>query len=106
MDSSTHNRAAEAPWAPGEVFLFGVPIGGLGWFATILMGTAAGFIAFFAGTFLGIIGITIADAIGHGGIDYAISYRWVGFPLGVVVMLLSLALLITLRVRRSVRRSR
>ena len=46
----------------GPGTLFGVPIGDLGWFASLLMGTATGFAAFFAGTFLGIVGIMIYNS--------------------------------------------
>lgn len=95
-----------APGRPGEVFLFGIPIGQLGWFATFLMGTAAGFAAFFAATFLGIIGILIASAASHTTLDYAMAYRRVGFPIGMLVLVGSLAFLISLRVRREFRKER
>ena len=36
----------------GAGYLFGAPVGDLGWFASLLMGTATGFAAFFAATFL------------------------------------------------------
>jgi hypothetical protein len=88
----------------GEVFLFGIPIGQLGWFATLLMGTAAGFAAFFAGTFLGIVGLIIANATTHGSLDYAMAYRRIGFPLGLLVLVASLGFLISLRIRRGMRK--
>lgn len=105
MLSSSHSSLPTRTATPDEVFLFGIPIGGLGWFATLLMGGAAGFAAFFAGTFLGILGIMLTNAIGHTAIDYADAYRWVGFPLGILVLLFALSLLITLRVRRTLRSS-
>ncbi len=40
----------------GEEYLFGIPMGGLGWFASLLMGTATGFVAFFAERLLGLWG--------------------------------------------------
>jgi hypothetical protein len=89
---------------PAEVFLFGIPIGQLGWFATVLMGTAAGFAAFFAGTFLGILGILFASAITHTTLDYAMAYRRVGFPVGMLVLVASLGFLISLRLRRGFRK--
>lgn len=103
--TSVPGTVGPARSAPGEVYLFGIPIGGLGWFATLLIGTAAGFAAFFGGTFLGIVGIMLANAARHSAIDYADAYRWIGFPLGLVVLSLSLAFLIALRIRRAVRKS-
>src|SRR5438309_12117372 len=88
---SSHNAGRS-----GEVFLFGIPIGHLGWFATLLMGTAAGFAAFFAGTFLGILGIVIASAATHSTLDYAMAYRRIGLPLGLLVLVGSLGFLISL----------
>lgn len=89
---------------PGEVFLFGIPIGQLGWFATLLMGTAAGFAAFFAATFLGIIGLVISSAASHTTLDYSLAYRRIGLPVGLLVLVCSLAFLISLRIRRGLRK--
>jgi len=83
--------------------LFGIPIGELGWFASLLMGTATGFAAFFAATFLGIFAILILNSTGHRGIDFALSYRWVGFPVGMVVLVTAWSYLGTLWLRRQVR---
>lgn len=102
MKTSAHTLSQPGATA-GEVYLFGVPIGGLGWFATFLMGAAAGFAAFFAGTFLGIVGIMLTNGVLRTAIDYADAYRWVGLPLGLLVLVLALSLLINLRIRRSLR---
>jgi len=85
--------------------LFGVPIGELGWFASLLMGTATGFAAFFAATFLGIAGILIYNTVLHRNIDFADSYRLVGLPVGLLVLVTALAYLGTLWVRRQIRRN-
>ena len=84
--------------------LFGVPIGELGWFASLLMGTATGFAAFFAATFLAIVSILILNSAGHRSIDFALSYRTVGFPVGMVVLVTAWSYLGTLWVRRQMRR--
>lgn len=84
--------------------LFGVPIGDLGWFASLLMGAAAGFAAFFAATFVGIVGIMIYNSTGH-NVDYAFSYRRGGLTVGLLVLLASWGYLGTLWVRRITRRS-
>jgi hypothetical protein len=90
---------------PSAATLFGIPIGELGWFASLLMGTATGFAAFFAATFLGIFSILILNSVGHRGIDFALSYRRVGFPAGMVVLVTAWSYLGTLWVRRQIRRS-
>lgn len=80
-------------------------MGDLGWFASLLMGTAAGFAAFFAATFFAIVGILIYNSAGRHPIDFSISYKWIGLPVGVVVLVLALGFLGTLWVRRQLRRS-
>jgi hypothetical protein len=89
----------------GTGYVLGAPVGDLGWFASLLMGTAAGFAAFFAATFCAIISILIYNSVTHHAVDFALSYRRVGLPVGVVVLAVSLSYLGTLWVRRQIRRS-
>ena len=95
--------------APGGVSgagtLFGVPVGDLGWFASLLMGTATGFAAFFAATFVGIVTIMICNSTGHKAIDYSYSYLRVGLPVGVLALVVALGYLGMLWIRRITRRS-
>jgi hypothetical protein len=84
----------------GRGHLFGIPMGDLGWFASLLMGAATGFAAFFAGTFAGIVGIMLYNSTGHGPLDYAYSYTRVGLPIGLLVLATAWAYLGTLWVRR------
>jgi len=93
------------PRAFGAGFLFGVPIGDLGWFSTLLMGLASGFAAFFAATFFGIMGILLYNTAGHHTVDFAISYRRIGLPIGITVAVLALAFLGSLWIRRQLRRA-
>jgi hypothetical protein len=88
----------------GPGTLFGVPIGDLGWFASLLMGTATGFAAFFAATFVGIVSILIYNTTTHHAIDFSYSYLRVGLPVGVLVLVIALGYLATLWVRRISRR--
>ena len=57
----------------GAGYLFGIPLGNLGWFASLLIGVASGFMAFFAATFCAIVFILIYNTALHGTIDYAFS---------------------------------
>jgi len=93
------------PRAFGAGFLFGVPIGDLGWFTTLLMSFASGFAAFFAATFFGIMGILLYNTAGHHTVDFAISYRRFGLPIGLLVAVLALAYLGSLWIRRQLRRA-
>ncbi len=88
----------------GAGYVLGAPVGDLGWFASLLMGTAAGFAAFFAATFCGIIGILIYNTATHHAVDFALSYRRVGLPVGLVVLAVSLSYLGSLWVRRQMRK--
>jgi hypothetical protein len=69
------------------------------------MGLATGFAAFFAATFCGIISILFLNSFAHRSIDYSISYRLIGLPIGVLVALAALLYLGTLFFRRLLRRS-
>jgi hypothetical protein len=89
----------------GAGYVFGAPVGDLGWFASLLMGTAAGFAGFFAATFCGIVGILFYNTATHHAVDFALSYKRVGLPVGLVVLAVSLSYLGTLWVRRQIRRS-
>ncbi len=89
----------------GAGYLFGIPLGNLGWFASLLIGVASGFMAFFAATFCAIVFILIYNTALHGTIDYAFSYRRVGLPIGITVMAVALAYLCMLWFKRILRRS-
>jgi hypothetical protein len=105
MGRGTEIDNANGAGKAGDGRLFGIPLGELGWFSSLLMGTAAGFVAFFAGTFLGIVGILVYNTVTHGAVDFAYSYRRVGLPVGVGALVLSLGYLGTLWVKRLLRRA-
>ena len=87
-----------------EGVLFGIPLGDLGWFSSLLMGFATGFAAFFLTTFVSIMALLFYRiASGHNP-DFAIAYRDIGFPVGVVVLISALGYLSVLYARRMRRR--
>ncbi len=100
MAISTGNEASRAPRTAGCGYLFGVPVGDLGLFASLLMGAAVGFIFFFAATFCGIVGVAIHNGVTHQAADFAVSYRWIGLPAGLIAGFVALAYLGTLWVKR------
>lgn len=92
-----------------EGVLLGIPLGDLGWFQSLLMGLAAGFAAFFGTTFLSIIGFLFYAAVTGtpvGDIHIERTFKFIGFPVGVVVMALALSFLGVQWSRRMVRKSR
>lgn len=106
---TTPRSATPSPTGPprafGAGYLFGVPLGDLGWFTSLLMSFALGFAAFFAATFCAIVGALVYDTATHHTIDFALTYKLVGLPVGVFVLGVALAYLGTLWVRRQLRRT-
>ena len=102
MTMPTPTEAVSTP-RPGT--LFGVPIGELGWFASFLMATAAGFASFFAATFLAIVSLLCFNAIGHHAVDYSFAYKRVGLPIGLLMLVAAYATMGTFWFRRTLRRA-
>ncbi|SEG17815.1 hypothetical protein SAMN05421819_2074 [Bryocella elongata] len=86
--------------------VLGVPLGDLGWFQSLLMGTAAGMASFFASTFCAIMGFLVYLSVTHKPVDFARTYRDIGFPIGLVVLIVSYVYLGYLWIRRKARRTR
>ncbi len=101
MASSNHR---ERPTGAGT--LFGVPVADLGWFQVILMGLATGMTAFFLATFLSIVAMLFYTGSTHHPVDFAIAYKRIGFPIGVLVGLAALGFLSYQWVRRIVTKGR
>ena len=105
QDLSAKQARTGRPRTFANGFLFGVPVGDLGWFATLLVSVASGFAVFFAATFLGIVGLLIANTGFHHAYDYSLSYRAIGLPAGLLVVVLALIYLGYLWLRRLLRRA-
>jgi len=67
------------------------------------MAFTVGFLSFFLFTFLAIVGVMIANGMGH-HVDYAASYKYISFPAACVVLLASLIFFGSLWLRRKVSR--
>jgi hypothetical protein len=105
MTQTSPTAAQARPRSFAAGYLFGVPLCDLGWFSSLLIGVASGFMAFFASTFCAIVAILFYNGVLHGNIDFALSYRRVGFPIGVAVMAIALVYLGALWLKRVTRRS-
>ena len=70
------------------------------------MGLATGFAAFFLTTFCAIVALLFYFAATHHPVDYAVAYKRVGFPVGLVVGALALTYLAVQWSRRMARKGR
>jgi hypothetical protein len=105
MAQASQSEGSITPRTVGTGYLFGVPLGDLGLFTTLLMSFALGFAAFFAATFCAIIGILFYNTATHHAVDFALTYRRVGLPAGLLVLVAALGYLGTLWLRRQLRRA-
>lgn len=84
--------------------IFGFPLQGFGLLTSLLLALASAFLTFFATTTVAIFSLLAWNVFGHHTIDYADSYRYVGFPCGVVVLILALPLFGALWLRAKIQR--
>jgi len=105
MTQTSQREASTTPRTVGAGYLFGVPLGDLGWFTSLLMSFALGFAAFFAATFCAIFAILFYNTVTHHAVDFALTYRLVGLPVGLLVLVVALGYLGTLWVRRQIRQT-
>ena len=79
--------------------IFGFPLKGFGLFSSLLLSFASAIITFCATTMVAIFSLLAWRMAGHTGIDFAMSYRNVGFPAALLVLALALPFFLTLWVR-------
>ena len=69
--------------------LMGIPLGDFGFFSSILLSLASGFMAFFASCFLAIVSFLIWKGVSHQPVNFADTYLYVALPVGLLVMVLA-----------------
>jgi len=84
--------------------VFGFPLAGFGLFTSLLLAFAAAFFTFFATTCIAIFALLGWNLIGHHAVSYADSYRYIGFPAGVLVLIVALPVFGALWVRARLRK--
>jgi hypothetical protein len=89
---------------PGGGRFLGFPLEGFSLFQSLLLAFASGFFTFFATTFIAIIALLIWNAGAAHKINFADSYLYVGFPAGVLVLLVALPLFGSLWMRARLRK--
>jgi hypothetical protein len=97
MDQITQGGRAE-----GKVF--GFPLEGFSLFQSLLLAVASAFLTFFATTCLAIFALLAWNVLGGHSVNYADTYRYVGFPAGVLVLVIGLPFFLVLWVRAKVRK--
>jgi hypothetical protein len=83
--------------------VFGFPLKGFGLFTSLLLAIAAAFFTFFATTTVAIFALLAWNTFGHHAVSYAVSYRYVGFPAGVLVLVVALPVFAVLWVKGKAR---
>ncbi len=102
MPQPNASRPLYAPGYTGPRFL-GAPVGDFSVLQTLLIVAASGVASFFAATFLAIMTILFLNEGMHRQIDFAVSYRWVGLPVGIAMLCVAalyLGSLLAMRLRR------
>jgi hypothetical protein len=88
------------PRGRGPVRVCDVPIGDFGLFASALIALALGFMTFFGVTFLSIFGLMIYNRAGGHHVTLDTSYKFIGLPAGIFVLIVSLAGLLAIWLHR------
>jgi hypothetical protein len=96
-------QSAHSPRAATGTFL-GFPLAGFGLFTSLLLAFAAAFFTFFATTCLAIFALLGWNVIGGHTVNYADTYLYVGFPAGVLMLLVALPVFGTLWLRARLRK--
>jgi hypothetical protein len=84
--------------------VLGFPLAGFGLFTSLLLAVAAAFLTFFATTCIAIFSLLAWNLFGHHAVSYADSYRYIGFPAFVIVLVVALPVFAALWVRAKLRR--
>lgn len=84
--------------------VLGFPLEGFSLFQSVLLALASGFFTFFFTTTLAIFALLAWNGLGHHSLDYADSYRYVGFPAGVVVLAIAIPVFAVLWLRAKIHR--
>lgn len=87
---------------PRDGSFLGFPLAGFSLFQSLLLSFATSFFTFFLTTFVAIISLLVWNGVLRHTVDYADSYRYVGFPAGLVMLAITLPLFGTLWIRAKI----
>ena len=83
--------------------VLGFPLEGFSLFQSLLLSFAAAFFTFFATTCASIFALLAWNLLGSHSVNFADTYRYVGLPTGLLVLLLALPYFMMLWVRTKLR---
>jgi hypothetical protein len=83
----------------GGKTVLGFPLRGFGLFTSLLLSFATALFTFCLTTMIAIFSLLIWNLGGKHSIDYADSYRFIGLPAGLVVLVLALPFFLVLWIR-------
>jgi hypothetical protein len=104
MTDASQNNALTTPRAFGSGYLFGIPLSDLGLFTSFILSVAIGVASFFAATFCAIVALLGYKVATSHMPDFTLTYKWVGLPVGLAVLVIFLVYLGTLWARRKFRK--
>jgi uncharacterized membrane protein len=84
--------------------VLGFPLEGFGLLTSLLLSFAAAFFTFFATTTIAIFALLAWNLIGGHKINFADSYLYIGFPAGLIVLIVALPVFGTLWLRAKLRK--
>jgi hypothetical protein len=84
----------------GGLRVGGVPVGDFGFFSSVLIAVALGFITFFGVTFLSIFGLMIYNRAGGHHVTLDTAYKFIALPAGIFMLIVSLAVLLGIWLHR------
>ena len=98
--SASNSGPAPHPGTNGNIRVWGVPVGDFGFFSSVLIAVALGFITFFGVTFLSIFGLMIYNRAGGHHVTLDTAYKFIALPAGVFMLIISLAALLGIWLHR------
>jgi len=87
-----------------SIRIFGFPVEGFSLFQSLLLAVASAFFTFFLTTCIAIFSFLAWRFAGHPNVNFANTYRYVGFPAGVLVLVIALPFFLALWVRAKMRK--
>jgi len=83
--------------------VFGFPLEGFSLFQSLLLAVASAFLTFFATTCVSIFALLGWNVLGGHSVSYVGTYRYVGLPAGLLVLIVALPFFLVLWVRAKAR---
>ena len=89
---------------PGRKTVLGFPLRGFGLFTSLLLSFASALFTFCLTTMIAIFSLLVWNLAGKHSVDYADTYRYVGLPASLVVLIVALPFFLVLWIRAKFQR--